>query len=91
VSGANPTAVWYAGTLSNFTFKTSAVTSKAWTVTVFKNGAATAITCTVASGAQTCSDSTHSVAFAVTDQIQVQVTYSGNGGGGFSAWSGTYQ
>jgi hypothetical protein len=40
--------------------------------TVFKNGSSTAITCTIAAAAKTCSDTTHSVAVAPGDQITFQ-------------------
>lgn len=40
--------------------------------TVYKNGSATAITCTIAASGTTCSDLTHSVATAVGDVIAVQ-------------------
>lgn len=38
-------------------------------LTVYKNGSATTITCTIAASAATCSDSTHSVAVAAGDVI----------------------
>lgn len=41
-------------------------------MTVYKNGAATALTCTIAAGTKTCSDTTHSVSVAPGDQIAYQ-------------------
>lgn len=40
--------------------------------TLYKNGSATAITCTIAASAKTCSDTTHSVSVAPGDQIAFQ-------------------
>jgi hypothetical protein len=42
-------------------------------VTVFDNGAATALTCTVAAGSQTCSDTTDSVAVTAGHFLTVKV------------------
>ena len=43
-------------------------------VTLLLNGNTTALTCTVAAGSKTCTDTTHSVTLAAGDNIQVQVT-----------------
>ena len=43
-------------------------------VTVLDNGSATALTCTVASGSSTCTDSTDSIAITAGHYLQVQVT-----------------
>lgn len=43
-------------------------------VVVNKNGSATALTCTIAIGAKTCSDTTHGVAVAAGDRIQFSNT-----------------
>jgi hypothetical protein len=40
--------------------------------TVYKNGSSTALTCTIAAGAKTCSDTTHAVAVAPGDRISYQ-------------------
>ena len=61
-----------AGELANLQIHGSAVAANANVFTVYKNGAATAITCTVAIAAQTCSDSTHGVAVVPGDYIQIQ-------------------
>jgi hypothetical protein len=60
------------GELANFRVRGSAVAANANVFTVYKNGVATAITCTVAIAAQTCSDNTHSVATTAGDYIQIQ-------------------
>ncbi len=44
------------------------------TVTVFKNGSATALTCNISVGSGTCNDTTHSVLVTPTDQITIQLT-----------------
>lgn len=60
------------GELANLyvTGLTSAVAANANVFAVYKNGSATAITCTVAIAAKTCSDTTHSVATVAGDYIQ---------------------
>jgi hypothetical protein len=83
--------MYVAGTLSNFTIHFAVAVSKATTVTVQKNGSNTAITCPIASGGTTCSDGTHTVAFAVTDTLLVRLDgYSGSNNGTNPAWSATY-
>jgi hypothetical protein len=44
-----------------------------WTVTVRKNGASTAVTCSVTNPNLTCTDTTHSVAFAAGDLLDILV------------------
>lgn len=63
------------GTLANLYISGSAnvVSMGSDAVTVYKNGSSTTITCTLASGTKACSDTTHSVAVAPGDYIQVQV------------------
>jgi hypothetical protein len=41
-------------------------------LTIYKNGSATALTCTIAAASKTCSDTTHSVAVKPGDQITYQ-------------------
>ena len=79
-----------AGTLRNFTVHTTANVSKTTVVTVEKNGASTAITCTLAKNTNTCSDNTHTVAFAASDTILVHGSYSGYNSGTNPSWSATY-
>jgi len=50
---------------------TSAVAANANVFAVYKNGTATAITCTIAIAAKTCNDTTHGVAVAAGDYIQI--------------------
>ena len=58
---------------------------------VEKNGASTAITCTVAKSSNTCSDNTHTVAFAASDTILVHGSWSGGYNSGTNpSWSATY-
>jgi len=61
-----------AGELANLyvTGLTSGVAANANVFTVYKNGTATAITCTIAIGAKTCNDTTHGVATVAGDYIQ---------------------
>ena len=69
---ASPVAV--AGPLTDFSAHAgSAVGGSGVTLTVLKNGSATSVTCTIASGASSCTDSTHSVSFTTTDTIAVQI------------------
>jgi len=79
-----------AGTLSSFTVHFTANVTKDTTLTVQKNGVATTVTCLVASGSNTCSDSTHTVAFAASDTILVAATYSGANSGTNPSWNATY-
>ncbi len=51
----------------------SAVGGSGVTITLFKNGSATAATCTITSGGTSCTDSTHSVTFSTGDLIAVQI------------------
>jgi hypothetical protein len=62
-----------AATLSTLsvTFSGSAGVGHSWTVTVMVNGVASSLTCNTGTGA-TCTDSTHSVALAVGDKVNVQ-------------------
>jgi hypothetical protein len=58
----------------------SAVGGSGVTLTVMKNGTATAIACTIASGASSCTDSADSVAFTTSDVLAVRIQ---NGTGTF--------
>ncbi|MGA2001674.1 MAG: hypothetical protein ABSG52_16955, partial [Terriglobales bacterium] len=83
--GTCDTTVTTAGWVQNFTltFGTAPVTGSAFTVTLMKNGAATAITC-ASTTATTCTDATHSVALAVGDVIAVQINRTAG-----AAWTST--
>ncbi len=60
-------------------------------VTVYRNGVATAVTCTIAAAAKTCSDTTHSFSTAVGDLITFQiVTGAGDTAANVSATVGIY-
>lgn len=68
-----------AGTLQNFYVFVQAAPAagRSWTLTVRKNGADTAVTCTIPGfNSQSCSDTTHTVSFAAGDLIAVHVTAS---------------
>jgi hypothetical protein len=70
-----------AGSLTNLSVHVgSAVAGSGVTVTVLKNGVATALSCTIASGNSSCSDSAHSVSLLTTDVIAVEID---NATGGF--------
>jgi hypothetical protein len=63
-----------AGSFTGFSASAgSAVGGSGVTLTVLKNGSATSVTCTIASGASSCTDSTHTASFAVTDTIAVEI------------------
>lgn len=76
-SGATTSTYRYtvqsAGTLANLRVWGSAavVAGGSDPVTVYVNGSATAVTCTIAAAATTCSDTTHSVAVAAGDRISI--------------------
>src|SRR5579863_1913359 len=59
------------GELANLQIQGSAVAANANVIVVYKNGVATALTCTVAIAAKTCSDTTHGVATVAGDYIQI--------------------
>ena len=80
-----------AGTLRNFTVHFTANVSTNTVLVVQKNGASTTITCTVAKNTSTCSDNTHTVAFAASDTILVHASYPGGFNSGTNpSWSATY-
>jgi hypothetical protein len=56
-------------------------------MTVMKNGVATTITCSIAAGVATCTDSTHSASFISGDTIAVQLARPADGKG---AWTKTW-
>src|ERR1035438_4195029 len=61
-----------AGELAELQVQGSAVGVNAQVITVYKNGYATALTCTIAIAAKTCSAKTHGVAVVAGDYIQFQ-------------------
>ena len=69
----------HAGTLANLKIFLSVNPGggKSWTITVRKNGASTTVTCTVSNPNTTCSDSTHTTAFAAGDLLDVLIVGSG--------------
>jgi len=72
---AGGTQLGVGGNLSHFTVNIGSVSGAtgAVTVTVFKNGVATAATCSIAAGSTSCADTTDTVAFAATDKIAVEI------------------
>ena len=63
-----------AGTLTGFSAHAgSAVGGSGVTLTVLKNGSATTITCTIASGNSSCTDSSHTATFGASDTIAVKI------------------
>jgi hypothetical protein len=80
-AGAAASPVPIAGTLGHFSVHVgSSIAGSGVTLTVLKNGAATSITCTVASGGSACSDAPHTVALTTSDTIAVKID---NGTGTF--------
>jgi hypothetical protein len=79
-----------AGTLAHFTVHFTANVNTSTALVVEKNGARTAITCTVAKNTNTCADNTHTAAFAASDTILVRATYLGLNSGTNPSWSATY-
>jgi hypothetical protein len=92
-TGTNPgscdTLVASPGNQENFTITlgTSLPSNATLQATVYKNGAATAITCTVAAFGTTCSDTTDVVPFAVNDKVAVLVTRAGTS---TAVWDSTF-
>jgi hypothetical protein len=92
-TGTNPgtcdTTVTTPGNQENFTVTlgTSLPSSATLQATVYKNGAATAITCQVAAYGTTCSDTTDVVPFAVNDKVAVLVTRAGTS---TATWDSTF-
>ncbi len=76
--------------LRNFTVHFTANVTKSTVLVVEKNGASTTITCTVTTGNNTCSDNTHTLAFAASDTILIKASYSGGNKGTNPSWSATY-
>jgi len=76
--GPSQTPMPRAGTVSNFFVRLDAtIAAQGFVFTVDKNGVATTITCTVATGTQACSDTTHSVSFVQGDLISVHANKNG--------------
>jgi hypothetical protein len=57
---------------------------------VRKNGANTAMTCTMTSAQSTCSDTTNSVAFTAGDLISIASTKSGSTNNLITRWTAQY-
>jgi hypothetical protein len=64
-----------------------------WTITVEKNGVATALTCTLLGSATTCSNTVGSVPFASGDKLDISILGIGltTGSPGFVHWAASYQ
>lgn len=62
-----------AGRIANFTALISCTGTISDTVTILKNGVATALTCTAVTSGTACVDSTHSVTVAAGDLLQSQI------------------
>jgi hypothetical protein len=70
------------GTIANFYVALAgapgtAASGKAYDVTVYKNGSATAVTCQVLNTATTCSDVTHTASYVAGDSIAVETVPTG--------------
>ena len=84
---ASPVAI--AGSFTGFSATAgSAVGGGGVTLTLLKNGIATSVACTIASGASSCTDSIDTASFAATNTIAVEIQ---NGTGTFVrnvSWTG---
>jgi hypothetical protein len=84
-SGSTEASVQYpvpaAGTVQRLYARVEAAPggSRSWVFTLRKNGASTALTCTIGSAATTCNNTTNTVAFAPGDLITVHVVKTGSG------------
>jgi len=65
------------GTVTVNTLKVvySTATTAAFTATLMVNGSASTVTCTVASGSQTCSDTSHSVTITAGQSVSLRVAF----------------
>jgi len=80
-----------AGTLKNFYVRADgAVGGTSIKYTVRKNGADTAVTCTMTSAQSTCSDTTNSVAFLAGDLISIGSTKTGSTTPQPTRWTAQY-
>ncbi len=71
----NQTPMPIAGTFSNLTFSLfSALTSGSYSLTLVKNGTLTANTCTISSGQQSCTDTTHPISVVAGDLMSLEMT-----------------
>jgi hypothetical protein len=67
----------FAGTLRNFRARLAAAAPSAVTLTAQVAGVDQPVTCTIASGATACADTTHSAVLAAGDLVDVKVTHAG--------------
>jgi hypothetical protein len=81
-----------AGTVSDLKalVNTAPGNGNTWTVTVRKNGVNTAVTCTITNPNLTCTDTTHSVAFAAGDDIDVLIFGTSTPSAARLTWVATY-
>ncbi|HTY43000.1 MAG TPA: hypothetical protein VMH79_14090, partial [Thermoanaerobaculia bacterium] len=82
-----------AGTVEDFYIfiETAPGGTASWTFTLRKNGADTALTCTVSGTNQICSDTTHSVTFAAGDLVSVREASANGPSNTAGQWTATYQ
>ena len=64
-----------AGTVRDFRAQLATDPPSALALTLLDNGAATAVTCAIATTSTSCSDTTHSVTVAAGDRLSVKVTH----------------
>ncbi len=72
---------------SNLTVKLDANATAAFTVTVFKNGAATALACTVAVSTNTCSNTANSIPYVAGDTLTMRFAVGASTGFSYVQWS----
>lgn len=88
VAAATASMVSRAATVQNLYYSVGiAANANAHTVTVFKNGASTALTCAVANAATTCNDITHSFSVVAGDYLSIRVVTAASAAVGTAAWS----
>jgi hypothetical protein len=79
-----------AGTVSDFQARAGSTVGGSGVVfTLFKNGAATAATCTVAAGGSTCTDTSDTITFAADDVIAVRIQNNSSGFIRDARWAAT--
>jgi hypothetical protein len=83
-----------AGTIKNYYafVETAPTAGHSWTFTVRKNGADTAVTCTIVGNGtlRTCSDTSHTAAFVAGDLISIRVSDVNNPAGTPGQWTAQF-
>jgi hypothetical protein len=78
------------GTVANFEARAGSTVGGSGVVfTLFKNGAATAATCTIAAGGSTCTDASDTITYSAGDTIAVRIQNNSSGFIRDARWAAT--